>query len=244
MREVVEIENNKELIAKLKQEIFLLEEELKQVSFELNGFQHEIRMVLHEEIKHINFLEKLYKEQKREKKEKRRKQKKKGKNYTEPTKLLSKSTEKNDDSTNQVVKKNLKKLYKESVVKVHPDKYANESEETQQKAQELTTELNDLYQKGDLRELEHLYNHILSGNAFISVREDVETIENPTSMVKYLQHQKSKIEEELQEEKESHLYFVLKNYENPLSYIYELKIYFEDRIMKLEKRTRFKKLKK
>ncbi|WP_196888142.1 hypothetical protein [Aureivirga sp. CE67] len=241
MKEIVD-SNKSEILENLELEISLLEKELEKVSLELNLFQNEIRVALIHEIRHINKLEKLYKKQKLAKKAKRLAQKKKGKNYKEPKESIVSKTKPSKKETKTVSDKNLKQLYKESIVKIHPDKYANDSKEVQEKAANLTVELNDLYQKGDLRELENLYNHILSGNAFTSFSEQ-KSCENPEALEQYLKNKKEKIEAQLAEEKDSHLYFVLKNYKNPSSYISELKIIFKDRIFKLEKRTRYKKQK-
>ncbi len=54
----------------------------------------------------------------------------------------------------------------------------------------------------------------------------------------YLQNELLKLENQLQLAKTKHTYKVLTEYENPLTFIDELKEYYQDRIFKLKKRTR------
>jgi hypothetical protein len=54
----------------------------------------------------------------------------------------------------------------------------------------------------------------------------------------YLQNELTKLEKQLQVAKTKLTYIVLTEYENPLTFIDELKEYYQDRIFKLKKRTR------
>ncbi len=240
--EIYKSSNSKEIFKKLELEISDLELELENVERELNRFQQDLRSALQVQIAQIHKLQNLYREQKKEKKEKRLMQKKKGKNYVESTKIVASKKDLVREKENLNSEKiNLKRIYKESIVKVHPDKFSNENIEKQEKANALTVELNDLYQKGDLRELENLYDHIINGNAFTPFISEKNDYNNPEAMRRYLEHKREAIKSQLSEEKSSPLYFVLQNYKEPNTYIEELRIAFADRILKLEKRTRLKK---
>jgi len=54
----------------------------------------------------------------------------------------------------------------------------------------------------------------------------------------YLEKEISQLEKQLEQAKRKHTFKVLSEYENPLTFIEELKEYYLDRIFKLRKRTR------
>ena len=54
----------------------------------------------------------------------------------------------------------------------------------------------------------------------------------------YLEQEKERIEKAIHLAKNHHLYKVITEYEDPLTFMVELKDYYEDRILKLKKRTR------
>ena len=54
----------------------------------------------------------------------------------------------------------------------------------------------------------------------------------------YLQNELEQLKNQLENAKIQHTYKVLMEYENPLTFIDELKEYYTDRIFKLKKRTR------
>jgi hypothetical protein len=231
-----------EQVVALEREIALLEKELAKAEGELNAFTAQIRNSLHFQIGRIRELTSLYKKQKLEKKAKRLEQKKKGKNYREPEGLLKSQTVPFEGQKPGPEKQEeLKRLYKEAIRQVHPDKFVNEEEHKSGKATELTIKLNDIYQSGDLEELKGFHEHILSGNAMSHVPYQPETISDVNALLAFLQKQKSDLAEALTETKRSELFHILKTYENPLTFIPELRLQFEQKITQLEKRTRTKK---
>ncbi|MDP3358866.1 MAG: hypothetical protein Q8S41_05900 [Lutibacter sp.] len=102
-------------------------------------------------------------------------------------------------------------------------------------ATEVTSKLIEIYQTGNLAELQNFHKHIFSGNAMMHFPEFSEKTAQEDS---YLQNELLKLEKQLQVAKNKHTYKVFTEYENPLTFIDELKEYYHDRIFKLKKRTR------
>src|SRR6476620_1806225 len=218
----------------LEAEIANLEKALNEAEISLNAFTSQIRQQLAPQIQRLNLLVSRYKNIKQEKKAKRLEQKKKGKHYQPPSALPvpKNGTESNAKTPNQ---SDLKKLYKEAIVLVHPDKVG--AEHTEQ-ATALTIQLNELYASGDLEDLQGFHEHILSGNAFSHLHFGTAKAADPDALLEYLQTKRNNLEKALQELQTSELYHVLKTYAEPLTFIPELKRQFEERIAVFEKRTR------
>ncbi len=103
-------------------------------------------------------------------------------------------------------------------------------------ATEITTQLIEIYRSGDLAALKAYHAHIFSGNTLIKPHEKQEPLKDPD--LTYLKMELKKLREELAAAKNRHTYKVLTEYENPMSFLDELKAYYKDRLMKLRKRTR------
>jgi hypothetical protein len=220
---------------KLKEELFVLQEELATLEQQITSFETSLRAALAEEIIEEQELTVLYKQLKQAKKQKRLEQKKRGKNYKEPTGVKISRKEKEDPSTPENDAE-LKRLYREAMLNVHPDKF-NLEEEYQELATEITSKLIDIYKSGDLEELQSFHTHIMSGNALGKVIDPILTSQlvNKDS---YLLKEIQKVKDSITKIRNKHTYKVLTEYENPLSFIDELKTYYKDRISKLKKRTR------
>ncbi|MDF1517517.1 MAG: hypothetical protein P1P79_06190, partial [Lutibacter sp.] len=93
----------------------------------------------------------------------------------------------------------------------------------------------EIYQTGNLAELQSFHTHIFSGNAMLQFPKFSEKTATADS---YLLNELLKLEKQLQAAKTKLTYKVLTEYENPLTFIDELKEYYADRIFKLKKRTR------
>ena len=232
-------QNRSDTTRLLEQEIILIEEELRNVETAIRGFESQIQARYHNEIMRIRELASRYKKQKLLKKEKRLDQKKRGKNYRESIHL------KKNMSSAQVIFapvtddiKEIKKLYREAVLKVHPDKFANHTDEISKRSQELTIQLIDIYQSGDLKELKTLYHHIMSGNAMSENLSDLTMVPDPLAMREYLIKKKDELTCELNRAKGSRLYEVLTTYNEPSMFIDELAAQLTIRIRQLERRTR------
>ncbi|MFZ2432155.1 MAG: hypothetical protein WAW57_13480 [Lutibacter sp.] len=219
----------------LKAKITLLEQELNDIEQKTIAFEAILRSHLTNEIIEEQELTVLYKKVQLAKKEKRFAQKKKGKNFMdlEGLKVISKN---NVNATNDVNQKEKKRLYREAMLFVHPDKFSMHGEKIDL-ATEVTTKLIEIYQTGNLAELQIYHTHIFSGNAMLQVPINSEINANATADF-YLQNELKKLEKQLQVSKTKHTYKVLMEYENPLTFIDELKEYYQDRIFKLKKRTR------
>jgi hypothetical protein len=226
----------------LENEIAFLEKELAKAEVEINAFTIQIRSRLYIQIKRIQELSAIYKQLKNDKKAKRLEQKKKGKNYKEPPNLPKTIQPKSGTNTlTESSQLELKRLYKEAVRHVHPDKFANEDEAKTEKATALTTQLNDLYETGNLDELKGFHEHILSGNAMSHIPYQAGSISDPEAMVTFLRKKRDEILKTLADLKGSELFKVLYTYPEPLTFIDELKVQFDHKISQLEKRTRTKK---
>jgi hypothetical protein len=240
-RSVSKLQPQNSEIESLEKEIAALEAELSRVEFTINTFESHLRAKLQIQILRIRELTELYKKKKSSKKAKRLEQKKKGKNYKEPQGLKKVSvakTSKGKLSTSD--QQELKRLYKEAIVQVHPDKFVNAEEEKSTKATELTSQLNALYERGDLDELSDFHEHIISGNAMSHIPFQASSIVDGEAMVVFLQKKKEELRQSLQEIKTSRLYEVVNTYSEPDAFVDELRSQFDERIKVLEKRTRKK----
>lgn len=219
----------------LKAKINLLQQELKDIEQKTNAFEAILRSHLTNELIEEQELTVLYKKVQLAKKEKRFAQKKKGKNFkeVEGLKVIAKNNANVPSDDDQ---KEKKRLYREAMLFVHPDKFSMHGEKIDL-ATEVTTKLIQIYQTGNLAELQIFHTHIFSGNAMMQfpVNSEINTTATTDS---YLQNELLKLEKLLQVAKTKHTYKVLTEYENPLTFIDELKEYYQDRIFKLKKRTR------
>lgn len=219
----------------LKAQIKSLQQELNEIEQKTIAFEAILRAHLTNELIEEQELTVLYKKLQLAKKEKRFAQKKKGKNFKEVEGLKVFANRKTM-SISEDNQKEKKRLYREAMLFVHPDKFSMHDEKIDL-ATEVTTKLIEIYQTGNLAELQIFHTHIFSGNALMQFSEisqnDVNAMEDS-----YLRNELEKLEKQLQLAKTKHTYKVLTEYENPLTFIDELKEYYEDRIFKLKKRTR------
>jgi hypothetical protein len=228
-------------INRLQQEITDLEAALHSVKQELGAFERQIQARLQRELARVQELAALYKKQKKDKKAKRLEQKKRGKNYREPTQLLAQPEHlPKAPATSTEEAQELKRLYKEAVVQVHPDKFMHAGEEDKvQRATSLTAQLNGIYKRGDLEELILFYQAIISGNTVPEADNRPEPVGvDPALRMASLKRKKETLAAQLEKIKKSYTYNVLITYENPLLFIDELYLHLLDRIKVLEKRTR------
>ena len=231
------VDANSDTILRLKEKIKALKGKIEVIETKLFPFEQSLRSAIADLLIEERELTILYKAQKKAKKEKRLEQKRKGKNYKEPTGIVPISKKEVAEKTNQ---KEKKRLYKEAMLYVHPDKFSMQENE-QQKATETTTKLIEIYQNGSLEELEAFHAHIFSGNTTMNFNKDVSLIKKTTSNTTYLVNEVERLEKQLIDLLDSYTYKVLTTYENPMSFVEELKAYYDDRIFKLRKRTRTKK---
>lgn len=224
-----------------------LQEQIAQLKLELNDIRHKLdtfeallRSRLTHELIEAQELSVLYKAQKKDKKSKRLAQKKKGKNYIEPIGLKTQKQQVSRPSLNEddIIEK--KRLYREAMLHVHPDKYSMHDDKIDL-ATELTTRLVDIYKHEDLDTLKAYHAHLFSSAELIkSANVSFSKIELVASPDAYLNKEKEQLEKALKELKSRHTYHILTTYKDPLSFIDELKVYYQDRIAKLRKRTRIK----
>lgn len=228
-----------EPLEELEEEIRALEAELRQVEQQINAFTQRIRHQLAGQIRMLNELTELYKAQKKAKKEKRQEQKKRGKHYRAPVLTVA------DRPLHAMVRSaategahELKRLYKEAIVRVHPDKFAGSDEKTADRATEVTTQLITLYQAGELDALRDYHEYILSGNAMTYTPFMPEKTPDPQRMRLFLRKKRDELRQRLHELRTSRLYEVLTTYDDPDRFVEELRIAYTERIETFRKRTR------
>ncbi|AYB30067.1 hypothetical protein [Chryseolinea soli] len=227
-----------ETIRAIEGEIAALEAELGGLEARINAFETRVRVALQPQIARLKELTALYKRLKNEKKEKRREQKKKGKNYKEPQGLKKTGPAKKLSPADEREEEELKRLYKEAVVRIHPDKFVNGDPELSERATTMTAQLNFLYDAGDLQELSALHQHILSGNAMSHVPYKPQTLVDPNAMVTYLRKKRDEMVQALEALKASEWYGIINAHPEPTTFIDTLRPQFEERIQVLTKRTR------
>jgi hypothetical protein len=220
----------------LKAQIEALREELEFIEQKTNAFETILRTSLADELIEEQELRIIYKQLQQAKKEKRLEQKKRGKNYKEQIgiKPIGKVKVNPSDKEEQ---KEKKRLYREAMLHVHPDKFSM-NEEKIDLATEVTSKLIDIYRAGNLQELQIYHAHIFSGNALNQVFDVYPEGTKKIAQDSYLIKEKERLEDLLLRAKNRHTYKVLTEYADPLLFVEELRDYYADKIMKLRKRTR------
>lgn len=220
---------------KLKEQIQAFQDELEEIQKEIRTFRALLYSHISDLIVEEQELFVLYNQIKKAKKAKRLEQKKRGKNYKE-TKGLQIIPEKKKPVIPSEQQQEKKRLYREALLHIHPDKFSMNEKETDI-ATEITRQLIEIYKTGSLETLQAYHTHIFKGNTGINLDEVASKIK-VFPKDNYLQQEKERIEKEVSLAKNHRLYKVITEYENPLTFMYELKDYYEDRILKLKKRTR------
>ncbi|MFT6879090.1 MAG: hypothetical protein ACI9DJ_000131 [Algoriphagus sp.] len=220
---------------KIEEEIQILKQELEEIQKETRAFESLLSSHLSDLIVEAQELFTLYKEIKKAKKAKRFEQKKRGKNYTEPVGLKN-IPKKEKELIPPEQQKEKKRLYREAMLHVHPDKFHMKESETDI-ATELTTRLIEIYKTESLETLKAFHTHIFKGNTQIILGDAAANIET-FSKDNYLQKEKEALEKAIDLAKDNHLHKVLSEYKKPLTFVDELKEYYEERISQLKKRTR------
>lgn len=224
------------LLQQLKQVIVRLEQDKADIEKQIHQFQTVLRLQLHEEIEEVSTLTTLYKQHQKAKKEKRLEQKKRGKNYVAPKQIILLKQDKFPlESCATETQNALKRMYREAVVKVHPDKIEDQNEADKIKhASDLTAQLNNIYKSGDLEELSYFYyNVILSQPGKLPVAHAQTKAQKETLLQK-----KKRLTDAIADLRNSYSYQVLTTYKNPADFVNELRAQFADKIQKLKKRTR------
>jgi hypothetical protein len=219
----------------LKLKINVVKAEIEKVKLELNEFEVILRNFVLDDMIEEQELATKYRNFQKAKKAKRQAQKRKGKNYKEPTGIVKTkpSPIQNEPDEQKALRK---KLYRETMLLVHPDRVGGD-ERYKETATEVTSKLVEIYNSGDLDELQLFCAHIEQEQVsreldFIELKDDID------ASSAYYENELQKYEMLLQELRSKHTYEVLTTYERPIDFAQELKDYYKDRIEKLKKRTR------
>lgn len=224
----------------LKDQIAQLQGELNTITVKVDAYEALLQSHLTSELITEQELSVLYKAQKSTKTAKRLAQKKKGKNYVEPVGLRQQIKSTATKAVAATESKEKKRLYREAMLHVHPDKFSMNDDKVEL-ATELTTRLVEIYKQEDLATLVAYHAHLLNN---VGLTEDVSPSSHPsdqtTSPDAYLLLEIAQLEKALEAVKSRHSYHVLTTYADPSSFIDELRAYYQDRIHKLRRRTRIK----
>jgi hypothetical protein len=225
----------------LPQQVELLQAKIKNLQAQLNAlvqktsaFENLLRAKIENELIEEQKLSLLYKQQKKSKQAKRLAQKKSGKNY-QHTEFLLPHQPKSNTEKNLREQQLKKQLYREAMLYVHPDKFSMQTDKLEL-ATETTTQLIHIYRSGDLASLKAYHAHIFSGNTSLTNMNIPIAPRSPD--LGYLKIQLKKLKQAIAEAKNKRTYKVLTEYDNPMTFLDELKAYYKDRIFKLRKRTR------
>jgi hypothetical protein len=215
------------LLEKLQNEYAKIEQEV-----------HTLRTLLYshvgDEIVEVQELTVLYKELKSAKKQQRLKQKQRGKNYVAPKGLQIVSKPSKVENISDSIEK--KRLYREAMLHVHPDTFSMQPEQTEL-ATEVTTKLIQVYKEGDLKALQAYHAHIFSDASLTQLTANA-SVTIHASGTSHISSEINALKIQIDELKNSSLYKILTEYENPYTFVDELKVYYKDRLVKLRKRTR------
>lgn len=122
---------------------------------------------------------------------------------------------------NEVQKDDLKKLYREAILKCHPDKV---SEEMQEKASELTKQLNEAYRKQDIETTKQILADLKNGILSSTAKVEEKTIEHLYEKIEYLKN-KLKIQiQNLKANKENKTFVTASTYKEDPEHFENLKI--------------------
>jgi hypothetical protein len=216
----------------LEAEIAMLKKQLEEIKQKTWHFEVSIRNSLSDEMLEIQELTVLYKSLKKNKKEKRLAQKQKGKKFIKQEGVevqVAKSLEIKEKTADY---KELRRIYKEAMWLVHPDMFAMQ-EDMEEQATILTQQLVEIYQSGNLEHLK-AFSAQLSNQAKSNLKFGFPKLDT----LEILLVEKNNLTKALEAAMSEHFYKILLEYGNPVDYIQELKTYFDDKLIKLRKRTR------
>ena len=220
----------------LQDEVAELQQRLNSLTQQIHQFESVLRAELANELVEVQELTVLYKHQKLAKKKKRLLQKQRGKNYQAPTDLVAKAKPSKVEKS-ESDEKERKRLYREAMLYVHPDKF-NMDEAQSELATDVTTQLIDIYKSGDLKALQNYHAHIFSGKTLVQISVPTNVEFGTSDTLGFLKGEKARLQNEIEKLEDKHTYKVLMEYPDPMTFLDELKAYYSDRISKLKKRTR------
>ena len=176
---------------RLREQIQTFQDELEKIQKETQTFEALLHSHLSDLIVEEQELFILYKQIKKVKKAKRIEQKKRGKNYKE-TKGLKIITEKKKNVIPPEQQQEKKRLYREAILHIHPDKFSMNEKETNI-ATEITSRLIEIYKTESLETLQAYHTHIFKGNTDINLG-DVASKVKVLPKDNYLLQEKERIE--------------------------------------------------
>lgn len=139
-----------------------------------------------------------------------------------------------DDLTDEELV-DLKKTYREASKLCHPDVV---SEENKESAEKIFIELNEAYERNDIKKVKHVLQKLETGEAFISVssesRKEITEKEQLKIRIDFLRNKIHEILTELYEIEESYEYQKIISIENWDTYFKEQKAQLEDTLKQLK----------
>lgn len=227
-----------EATSKLKFEIELLDQELRELQQNLKPYENLIYEQLRNEFGQLATLSELHKKYTKDKKQKRQEQKERGKNYKAAKNLIKANPKETNVSTNKdLIKADLKKIYREAINKIHPDKISHKSDETAiYTATELTAQLNKLYKNGDLEDLKFFYYTLTDENLLKTNGPNKNLPAN--DYYKLLIKEQQNLEAEIKALMDTSFFYYFNQNKKPQEFIDDLRERLLIKIKKLKKRTK------
>lgn len=232
--------SDNEATYRLKSEIELLDQELRELQQNLRPYENLIYEQLRNEFSQLAMLSELHKKYTKEKKQKRQEQKERGKNYKAAKNIIKASpTDRDISSKKDLIKADLKKIYREAIIQIHPDKISHNSESDKiEAATDLTSQLNELYKNGDLDQLKLFYYSLSQGHALpVNTDEDKE-VNHAQEYRNLLLKAQSELELAIESLKASSYFQYYTAGKTPQEFSDDLRLTLLLKIKKLERRTR------
>jgi len=223
-------------ISALKLEINILENqlnaftnekvELEKVLFE---FEHKHYTILGNIVVEILKLRKLvFKDDKEKAEEAEKDEQEYNKQFkSEKDKIIF---ELNDDE-----KRELKKKWRQASFLCHPDKFINESPKVQLQAEAVSKELNDAYEKNDLKRVSEILENLKNGNLNFAKTSQIADKEKLKVTIANLRQKISELQHIITEIKESETFQIINNIEDWEDYFNNQKAELEKELESLKK---------
>jgi len=199
-------------ISALKLEINILENQLNAFTNErvelektLSEFGHKHFSILGDLITEILRLRKIKNKDDKEKFEDAEKDEK---DYNEQFKI---EKEKIVFELTDGEKKDLKKKWRQASFLCHPDKFANEDPEVQLQAEAVSKELNEAYEKNDLKRVSDILENLKNGNLNFTKSAQISDKEKLKATVSNLRQKISELQIVISEIRESETYKTIEN---------------------------------
>ena len=155
--------------------------------------------------------------------------------HTENAKSFESAKSKTITTLDKAEQINMKKMFREAVFAVHPDRF-NDNPEKEAKATEITTRLNDAYRNNDIDTLSEIWQLILNDTVFSFNLSDINDFEKLEKLAKKLEAKYNQLVNEVKVLKIDEYYQVASNQTRWADYFIDLesKLEINIELLKME----------